>query len=143
MTQLRPKVEVPSHLLQEAVSLLRFAGEKWLHGSAENCKALAEQLEPLLAVARIPKYHIEGRRWFQRSAGNTYHTVRIFENGELVHTSGRSYGYGEQFLDTAFAWLKANRELPPHEGHHMGTIYLREVLHGTYSVTDVDRERDL
>jgi hypothetical protein len=39
--------------------------------------------------------HIEGRRWFQRTAGNTYHTVRIFIDGECVHTSDRTYGYGD------------------------------------------------
>ena len=29
-------------------------------------------------------YHIEGRRWFQRTHGNTYHSVRIFHAGEQI-----------------------------------------------------------
>ena len=36
--------------------------------------------------------HIEGRRWFQRTYGNTYNTVRIFKDGEY-------------FLQRAFDWL--------------------------------------
>lgn len=93
--------------------------------------------------------HIEGRRWFQRGPGNTYHTVRIWIDGEHMHTSGRTYGYGEGFLQTAFEWMGAH--VWPHlaERHangspkHYGTQYLREVMYGTYSVSDVGRERDL
>jgi hypothetical protein len=85
--------------------------------------------------------HIEGRRWFQKTYGNTYHTVRIFADGELVHTSERQYGYGDQFLQTALDWLKANGKAPADAEY--GTRYLREQLGGTYSVVDVTRQRDL
>jgi len=36
---------------------------------------------------------IVGRKWFQRSAGNTYNTADIIVDGELVHTLKRGYGY--------------------------------------------------
>jgi hypothetical protein len=85
--------------------------------------------------------HIEGRRWFQKTYGNTYHTVRIFVDGELVHTSERQYGYGDQFLQTALDWLKTNGKAPADAEY--GTRYLREQLGGTYSVVDVTRQRDL
>ncbi len=93
--------------------------------------------------------HIEGRRWFQRSAGNTYHSVRIFDNGECLYQSGIHYGYGEQFLQTAWAWLAQNGHPELAERHengapkHYGTQYLREVLHSTYSVTDVATRKEL
>lgn len=85
--------------------------------------------------------HIEGRRWFQRSAGNTYHTARIFVNGVLEHTTPKEYGYGDCYLQTAIDWLKANHLIPDDAAY--GTLYLRETLHGTNSVIDVHREKDL
>lgn len=93
--------------------------------------------------------HIEGRRWFERHNGNTYHSVRIFRDGVLVATLPFEYGYGETFLQTAWEWLGANGHPELLERHangsmkHYGTQYLREVLQGTYSVIDVARKRDL
>lgn len=137
---MRPTIEVPSELLKRAMLVLKVNAKP-----GSNSEKAAKDLEPYLQIANIPKYHIEGRRWFQRSYGNTYHTVRIYENDELVFTSDPAYGYGDQCLETAFAWLRKNRTLPPEpDGREfMGTLYLREVLHGTYSVSDVKREREL
>lgn len=93
--------------------------------------------------------HIEGRRWFQKTFGNTYHSVRIFKDGKQVAFLPFSYGYGEQFLQTAWEWLGNNGypellERNNNGGYkHFGTCYLREVLHGTYSVIDVQRKKDL
>ena len=93
--------------------------------------------------------HIEGRRWFQRTYGNTYHSVRIFKDGEQVAYLPFQYGYGEQFLQTAWEWLGANGmpELLEKNKNgsykHYGTQYLRVVLGGTYSVIDVTRKGDL
>lgn len=92
--------------------------------------------------------HIEGRRWFSKD-GNTYHSVRIFRNGEQVAYVPYEYGYGEGFLQTAWAWLGANGMPELLEKHangcfkNYGTQYLRETLYGTYSVIDVSRKRDL
>lgn len=85
--------------------------------------------------------HIEGRRWFQRTYGNTYHSVRIMEDGAELAYIPFAYGYGDQFLQTALDWLKAHGKAPPDA--HYGTRYLRETLGGTYSVADVARKRDL
>jgi len=109
------------------------------------------------------KLHIEGRRWFQRGPGNTYHSVRIFKDGALLVCLPYQYGYGEQFLQTALDWLRANAHIPDvcdgckvsrtehapdsQSGHFFhpayGTLYLRETLGSTYSVIDVDRKKDL
>lgn len=135
---MRPTIEVPTELFMRL----------WDYAFADRGElvdaALRDEIRPYAQLALLPEYRIVGTRWFSRHEGNTYHKVRIFENGELVYTSGMAYGYDQQFLDTAFAWLKANRELPPVEDRSfMSTVYLREVLHGTYSVRDVDRKRDL
>ena len=88
--------------------------------------------------------HIDARKWFQRSAGNTYHSVRIFYSvgaGEpQEHYIPFAYGYDEQWLQTALDWL-ASEGLA--EKGQYGTRYLREDLGGTYSVVDVSRKRDL
>lgn len=85
--------------------------------------------------------HIEGRRWFRKSAGNTYHTARVFLDGDLVYTSPHTYGYDNCFLQTAIDWLKAQKIIP--DSAEYGTYYLRETLGGTYSAIDVAREKDL
>lgn len=109
--------------------------------------------------------HIEGRRWFQRGPGNTYHSVRIWKDGEQIAHLPYQYGYGDGYLQTALDWLRANGHIPdvcsrhdcgkkrtehPPEhkaGHHFmphfGTQYIRETLGGTYSVIDVTRKGDL
>lgn len=91
--------------------------------------------------SKIEGLHIEGRRWFQRTYGNTYHSVRIFSKGECIATLPYQYGYGDCFLQTALDWLKEHNLVPADAEY--GTRYLREVLGGTYSVIDVDRKRDL
>jgi hypothetical protein len=84
--------------------------------------------------------HIEGRRWFQKSCGNTYNTVRIWEGPNLVVTLPETYGYGDDCLYRACDWLQ-------HHGYPAlttgATLYLREVVEASYSVIDVSRERDL
>ena len=78
--------------------------------------------------------HIEGRRWFQRSYGNTYHTATLHFSDGTSETSPKQYGYGEQCLQTAFEMMGLE---------YTGTRGLREDLNITYSISDVSRERDL
>jgi hypothetical protein len=35
----------------------------------------------------MKQIHIEGRRWFQRTYGNTYHTARVWVENKLAYTS--------------------------------------------------------
>ena len=92
--------------------------------------------------------HIEGRRWFQRTYGNTYNSVRIFGEGKTLAELPMSYGYGEYYLQRAQEWLGANGYPELAEKHENGspkvhfTVWLRE-HGGTYSVIDVDRKREL
>lgn len=53
---------------------------------------------------------ITGRRWFQRSYGNTYYTATMEVrdmDGNTVYTykSGKRCGYGDQFVYTAMEYL--------------------------------------
>jgi len=86
---------------------------------------------------------IIGRRWFQRTYGNTYHTVSILIDGKLVYKSDRTYGYGDSYLQTAVEWMKGQGLLS--ENIWGGTRSLREDsgYDFSYSVADVQRQKDL
>lgn len=78
--------------------------------------------------------HIEGRRWFERTCGNTYHSTTLYlRDGSSIKVP-YAYGYGEQFLQTAYTLMGAP---------YGGTLDLREKYGITYSVTDVAHKRDL
>lgn len=53
----------------------------------------------------VETIHIEGRRWFDRQYGNTYHSVRAYVNGTLVFVGPFQYGYGDQYVQTAMEGL--------------------------------------
>ena len=92
---------------------------------------------------QIKNIHIEARRWFQKSYGNTYHSVRVYVNDEILE-NGFQYGYGDQFFQTAGELLlNAGYEIPDNNTYWLNSLTLRETLHGTYSVMDVNRKKDL
>lgn len=85
-----------------------------------------------------------GLRWFDRRAGNTYHTVTIIVDGETVHKSGITYGYGSQYEQTAIAWLAAKGLLPSEENVYPLSLYCRNRgIAFTSQTVDVARKRDL
>lgn len=85
-----------------------------------------------------------GRRWFDRTYGNTYHTVKILINGESVYTSPITYGYDDCFLQTGYEWLRGNLYLPADPPRMFpGTAWLRENFVFSYDVADVKRKKDL
>ena len=100
-------------------------------------------------ATQLTGLHIEGRRWFTRTYGNTYHSVRIYADGKEIAFLPYQYGYGDQWLQTALDYLREQNLIEPQEyysngcGKFGGTQYLRESLNGTYSVIDVERKRDL
>ena len=49
---------------------------------------------------------IEARLWFDKTYGNTYHSVRIEANGLSVGQVAMTYGYGEHYQQTALDYLK-------------------------------------
>lgn len=57
---------------------------------------------------QIKSIDIQGRRWFQRSYGNTYHRVYISINKEDCFESEITYGYGNDYLRTAREWMERN-----------------------------------
>ncbi len=51
---------------------------------------------------------IIGRKWFQKTYGNTYHTATVIVDGKVVHRVPFSYGYDRMYLQNATEWLQKN-----------------------------------
>lgn len=90
----------------------------------------------------IKSIQVIGRRWFQRTYGNTYNTVQIKVDGEQVAYLPFEYGYGEYYMQRAEEWLVKNGYV------NKGTSHLRYRLEDAgvkldYFAIDVDRKKDL
>ena len=93
---------------------------------------------------------IIGRRWFQKTYGNTYFTADIIVDGELIHTLPFQYGYEDHYLDVANDWLSDHGYLDNPRSESTGS---RQPLWQKardemgvkfhYSATDVQRKKDL
>lgn len=91
-----------------------------------------------MTMKKIESMRIDAKRWFQRSYGNTYHTVKVFVNGEVLK-SEITYGYGNHYLQTAAELLKDNGyEIPENSGEAF-----RLVSGYDHTVEDVKRKKDL
>jgi hypothetical protein len=91
---------------------------------------------------------VVGTRWFHRGPGNTYHSVAIVADG-VCHTSARIYGYGDQYMWTAFVMLERLGLVTDRERYANGlseslSRYCeRKGIKLTTFVFDVPRRRDL
>ena len=61
-------------------------------------------------------FTIVARRWFDKSAGNTYHSVNVYADGELVGRNPYAYGYGDHYLQTAHEVLQNKGWYPKTDG---------------------------
>lgn len=89
-------------------------------------------------MKKINELEIFGKRWFQKSYGNTYHTTTVIVNGEEFKSSIK-YGYGNAYLQTAADLLRVNGyEVPEDNGEAFHTM-----CGYSHSVEDVGRKKDL
>lgn len=51
---------------------------------------------------------IEGRRWFDKVNGNTYHSATLYVNNEQIDRVPFEYGYGDQYKQTGYALIEKN-----------------------------------
>jgi len=90
---------------------------------------------------KLYSVYVIGRLWMNKN-GNTYHTSQIIVNGQNVHKTDKTYGYGDQFLSTAEEWLIENnyissaKDLSYEKRKESGIIY-------GYESTHVTRKKDL
>ena len=65
---------------------------------------------------------IDARRWFQKTYGNTYHSVKVYVDNKYIGGCDFTYGYGEQYLMTAFETLTQNGIFPYQKTYDMVTV---------------------
>jgi len=87
------------------------------------------------------KYLIVGRKWFDKTYGNTYHTVKIrdLENGETIVQTDMQYGYGDHYRQTAYFEL-VKLGLAKEEDYNNHALNRERFI---YEVVEVQRKRDL
>jgi len=83
---------------------------------------------------------IIGKRWRDRY-GNQYHTVVVDYNGEVLR-SKITYGYGDQYLVTAYKMLRDAGLFTGDYSHFIRQLRDRSAGHHV-EVVDVARRRDL
>ena len=106
---------------------------------------IGKRKNPRKLRKRIPKrIEIAGTRW-QDSHGNTYHISRIYFNDKLVYESPITYGYGSQYQETAYKWLREDGYAPVDAGSWEIMKHLTEKHKSRLieRVEDVSRKRDL
>ena len=64
-------------------------------------------------------FTIIGRRWFDRKYGNTYHSVAVYKDGDLIGSVDFAYGYGDQYKQTAYGILQ-------NLGYYRGSVEMKD-----------------
>lgn len=98
-------------------------------------------------MKKIKSITVIGKRWFDRANGNTYHSVNVLVNGASVAFVPFTYGYGEQYVETAAQKLEElgliKREKMPHTYQPLWRHCEDNKIEFTQNVADVSRKKDL
>lgn len=92
---------------------------------------------------QVKSITIIGRRWFQRTYGNTYCSAEIIVNGESVGKVGPTYGYGDYYVQAAADKLRELGLISADNGTPLWSYCRDNGIALSYSASDVRRERDL
>ena len=93
----------------------------------------------------MKRLEIKGRRWFQKSAGNTYCAATVLIDDEAPEDCQVSfaYGYGSHYLTLAAQKLDKAGLLPGwRAGQSLYSWCEQNNVKFVYSVQDVSRKRD-
>ena len=126
---------------RDAVQVLKSLDSEWAKHTAKCLKEAADTAQMELDK---PMIHIAGRRWFQKSYGNTYHSCTVTVGDDVLLKSGSTYGYGDMYMQTAYSLLQGAGYFGGVD-YHGFMQYVRDNRSSTVFTTciDVDRERDL
>lgn len=86
---------------------------------------------------------ISGRRWFEKRNGNTYHSVTVYVDNQVVGREPFTYGYGDGYIQTGFELLQKAGYFKGKS--YMDFIYFKRDSNGRVItvVSDVARKKDL
>ena len=104
-------------------------------------------MKPITAI------NVLGRRWFQKTYGNTYNTAEVtvyFADGSTEYFKVPfGYGYGSQYVQRAANELDRRGYMPGREHNANGSdqpaweYFQNRGINYTYQAIDVARKRDL
>lgn len=94
---------------------------------------------------------IIGRRWFDKVNGNTYHSVEVWQDGKQLARAPFTYGYGQQYQQTALDLCVKLGLYPDTPAPHGSYLAYRQFVFSRESggdgnlfiVSDVRRKKDL
>lgn len=91
------------------------------------------------------RYFITGKKWFQKTYGNTYHTISIVDqNGlPLYESKNKVYGYGDHYKQTALEILLELGLIPEKYKDNLHLFERENNYPITWKVWDVTRKKDL
>lgn len=96
------------------------------------------------SFTKVESIMVVGRRWFEKTNGNTYHTAEIYINNEFIHKIDFTYGYGDQYYWNAWEWLLKNNYVKGGNKFVNPRIYCEEnKIKWNNTVADVKRKKDL
>lgn len=105
------------------------------------------------ALKSFGQITVIGRRWFDRRAGNTYHSVCVYVDGVNVGSNPFAYGYGDCYRQTAHEILQAagyyaktSNDLPNGSSRDYSEFFSNVIDYRNkfvFSVSDVGRKKDL
>jgi hypothetical protein len=103
------------------------------------------QVTPTPAVQPATEsIYIRGRRWFQKSYGNTYFSAVAYVDGKEVASIAFEYGYESQYESSMFDRLTKLGFTPDRESNEPAWRYAqRKGLKYNADAKDVPRKRDL
>lgn len=90
----------------------------------------------------MQKLTVIGRRWFEKTNGNTYHSVEVYEGNKRLVRVPFAYGYGSQWQQTAFQEL-VKLGLYQDTPDDYRRFHFSDGDGHLFSVTDVARKKDL
>ena len=107
-----------------------------------------------MTTKTITAINVLGRRWFQKTYGNTYNTAEVFiyfaDGSTEYFKIPFGYGYGDQYAQRAEKQLELRGYMPGREQYANGSAqpawqYFRDDrgINYTYQAIDVARKRDL
>lgn len=119
-----------------AVRVLKALSES--EGEGQLCREFNSQI----SEAQKPRFKIFGRRWFQRTYGNTYFKFSIEKDGEEIYcTKDMAYGYGDHYQTEAIQWLVKNGHIQ-NKGEGIPSWKYRDDNYIEFSVQDFERKKD-
>lgn len=91
---------------------------------------------------KIKTIDIVGKRWFQESFGNTYHTAKYSINGGDWVKLPETYGYDNQYIDTVGNHMK-KQGVTPDDNVFLWRFCRNNKIKLNTTVYDVPRKKDL